>query len=130
MAQQLHCPAGYYWAGQMCLPLGVIPPSSSKLVAWLDYGFDCLSSTAGLVTLAVLLSISAIWYFRQSLQASFAGWVFRGAASQPDAVLDRWAKAAEFNRRQAARAAAAVVQPQPAGGEGAAPPNGGVPERY
>lgn len=125
MAQQLHCPAGYYWAGQMCLPLGVIPPSSSKLVAWLDYGFDCLASTAGLVTLAVLLTFSAIWYFRQSLQAAFAGWVIRGAASQPDNVLDKWAKLHAVRQAQAR-----APNPQPAGGDGAAAPNGGVPERY
>lgn len=98
-------------------------PSASKLAAWFDYILiDGLCSTTGLITLAVLTSFAALWYFRATIQKA---WTSGAAAAAPPTPKDKyfdklWANAL-------VRAAERGGVRLPAGGEGGSaypPPNG------
>ncbi len=110
--QQLQCPLGYYWNGQLCLPLGVQGPSTSKFISWLDYlFFDALCSTAGIITLLVVVLSLVGWYFRATLQAAW-----RSTTTTKGLTVDQWAAAAT----------AALLRAQASRPD--APPNGSRPE--
>lgn len=69
--QQLQCPLGYYWNGQMCLPINV-QVQSSKFVSTLEYVlFDYIFTLTALYTFLGVISIGILWFFRESLKAAW-----------------------------------------------------------
>jgi hypothetical protein len=69
--QQLQCPLGYYWNGQMCLPINV-QVQSSKFVSTLEYIlFDYVFTITMLYTCLALGTAFLIWWFRSSLAAAW-----------------------------------------------------------
>lgn len=107
--QQLQCPLGYYWNGQMCLPFNV-QVQSSKFISGLEYFiFDLCLSTTGLVTISVVITSLLIWLFRASLYAAYE---YYRRPSQPKTVVDVSTKS--INQWAAATAALLRGGPIPA----------------
>jgi hypothetical protein len=69
--QQLQCPLGYYWNGQMCLPLNV-QVQSSKFVSTLELVlFDYVFTLPMLYTVLGVGGLFLLWWFRSSLAAAW-----------------------------------------------------------